>query len=223
MSSSTDSNSNSENPNNTMDPMGENRGHKAETSLSAYQKFNRFLESIQNWIKEHLLITILLALISGTIPNLFFYTNEFIPYMRDRFLPPPPMQGEFNIAVSEITVYDQNGRKINSKDGSNASDFIYDRLASYFSQENITNINYELRSPEVTGRISGRTAADRKDAAKRLAKDIHADIVIYGVILSGDHSEFYPEFYINYIGFSQAEEIIGQHQLGSPLRIRASF
>ncbi len=138
---------------------------------------------------------------------------------------PNEMTGEFNVAVAEFTVVNQDGSLINSEDGQALSDFLFQRLDTNFDELDLKKtIRYELWPPAYTGRIKGETRETRAEVAEELAQRIKAHVVIYGVITqAGDQSQFIPEFYVNYKGFEESEEITGQHELGSALRIKLPF
>ena len=87
-------------------------------------------------------------------------------------------------------------------------------------------INATLVAPTIS-MLCLRASSDPDTAeamTAKLARKIHAYIVIYGVIISdGEKSSFLPEFYINHSSFQDASEITGEHELGSPLRVVLPF
>ena len=134
---------------------------------------------------------------------------------------PDTMQGEFNVAIAEFTVLDENGTVIHSDEGMKLAQWLYQRLNHNFSE---LDIQYEIWPPNYTGKIDGSTAAEREIEAEARAKEIQAHVVIYGIITaSGDHSKFSPEFFVNTSGFDEGEEITGQHELGDALLIALPF
>jgi tetratricopeptide (TPR) repeat protein len=82
-------------------------------------------------------------------------------------------------------------------------------------------VPFELWKPECTGSIKGNSAEERRKNAEALATKINAHIVIYGTIKSNEsRSSLKPEFYVNHSGFQEADEISGNHEFGSSLRIQ---
>jgi tetratricopeptide (TPR) repeat protein len=138
---------------------------------------------------------------------------------------PEEMTGEFNVAVAEFTVVTDDGSPVSSEDGQALANFLFQRLDSSFAElDPQQTIRYEIWPPAYTGQIRGETREQRAEAAEALADRIKAHVIIYGVITeSGDRSQFAPEFYVNYKGFEEGEEITGQHELGSTLRVRLPF
>lgn len=137
---------------------------------------------------------------------------------------PRQMTGEFNVAVAEIVVIDSDGKPVRSDDGKALAEFLAQRLESYFEEIDRQSVRYEIWSPDNTGKITGRDSEERARAAETLAQRIDAHIVVYGVITyQGNHSQFTPEFFVNYKGFEQAQEATGAHQLGSSMLVPLPF
>ncbi len=132
---------------------------------------------------------------------------------------PEKMSHEFNVAIAEFIVVNASGQSVASRDGYNLAAFMYKRLEASFSELDKKTIDYELWPPEYTGVITGGLKE-----AEALAKRIDADVVIYGVITqAGPDSTFAPEFYVHPQGFEQAEEITGEHKMGSPVFVPLPF
>jgi tetratricopeptide (TPR) repeat protein len=137
---------------------------------------------------------------------------------------PRQMTGEFNVAVAEIVVVDPDGRTVRSGDGKAVAEFLAQRLETYFEGIDERSIRYEIWPPDNTGRITGKNPEERARAAESLAQRINAHIVVYGVVAyRGDHSQFTPEFFVNYKGFELAQEAIGPHQFGSSMIVPLPF
>jgi tetratricopeptide (TPR) repeat protein len=137
---------------------------------------------------------------------------------------PRQMTGEFNVAVAEIAVVDSDGEPIRSADGKALAEFLTQRLETYFAEIDERSVRYEIWPPDYTGKITGGDLEERARAAESLAQRIKAHIVIYGVVTAqGNHSQFTPEFFVNYKGFEQAQEAIGAHRLGSPMLVPIPF
>jgi tetratricopeptide (TPR) repeat protein len=129
---------------------------------------------------------------------------------------PEKMTGEFNIAVAEFAVVDENGAPVRSAEGRALADFVHQRLRRSFDELDLQGVNYEIWPPEYAGRI--------QTSAEALAADINAQVIIYGTITqAGDRSEFTPHYYVNYQGFNESPEITGEHALGAAMRVRLPF
>ncbi|MFC1878914.1 tetratricopeptide repeat protein [Chloroflexota bacterium] len=133
------------------------------------------------------------------------------------------MSGEFNVAVAEFTLLDPDGSTARGKDGRAVGDFICTRLQSGFSEMDLGNVNYQIWCPEQVGKVMGITPDERAVAAGELAEQIGAQVIIYGVITQREQSELAPEFYVSSKGFEQVDELVGQHELGSPMRVVLPF
>lgn len=119
------------------------------------------------------------------------------------------MSGQFNIAVAEVDVQRPDGTEVNSPDGEQLSRYIADRLAGDLDA---LEIDAQVWPPGRTGRISGETPSDRRDAAAARAGNIGADILVHGVVIeaggageTGDApptstARYQPEFYIDLSG-----------------------
>jgi tetratricopeptide (TPR) repeat protein len=152
------------------------------------------------------------------LPTAWFLFNEVIPSLQ-----PQVMSGEFNIAVAEMTVIDENGAPMRSEDGQAVSEFLYTRMETGFEELNLHDIRYEIWGPNQTGRVRGSTPEERSKAAQQLSEEINAHVIIYGVITIKDPAQFSPEFYVDYKGFEQVEDIVGEHKLGSAMSITLPF
>ena len=169
-------------------------------------------------IKENPVISILSFILITALPTAWFIFNEVIPSLQ-----PQVMSGEFNVAVAEMTVIDENGATIRSEDGEAVSEFLYTRMEIGFEELNLHDIRYEIWGPKQTGRVRGNTPEERSIAAQQLSEDINADVIIYGVITIKQPAQFSPEFYVDYKGFEQIEDITGEHKLGSAMSITLPF
>jgi len=136
---------------------------------------------------------------------------------------PKAMTGLFNIAVAEFSVLNSEGQPLRTEDGKKFAEFLHQRLVTEFAGLGLT-IPYEIWSPEYTGLIPGGDPAERARSPGALADRINANILVYGVINKAeDSSRVYPEFYVNYRGFEQAQEITGEHELGKSIRLDLPF
>jgi tetratricopeptide (TPR) repeat protein len=159
------------------------------------------------------LLPLVLALVAGVIglaAVIFNLTKN-----------PETMLGEFNVAVAEFAVVDENGRRIKSDDGRNVANWLHRRLAGELSALGITN--YELWPPEYTKDIAGNSAEERSRSAEDLADAINANVIVSGVITQTQRPQMSLEFTINNRGFRNADELTGPHYLGNPLLISLPF
>ena len=136
------------------------------------------------------------------------------------------MDGLFNIAVAQFGKLDSAGQVSAWEDGTRLSASLARSLQTEFaSSPNLSGV--QVRAQDV-GLVQGQTPGARDDAARRIANNLHADIVIYGYLeQQGDTTVFVPRFYINNrrdISGQQAvsvlngaEELVGTNQLGSPV------
>lgn len=169
------------------------------------------------------------SIISGlglvfSIPQLNKQVRTQVPIIRCLF--PYPMESglNFNVVVSGFSVLDKNGRREWWRyDGRNLAYYLYQELDSNFPDLGLGN-RYEIRPPGETCQVNGKTREERANQAADLAERISADVIVYGVIIDqGKDSQLIPEFYVNYRGFNEAEEIIGQHSLGRALLVTLPF
>lgn len=145
-----------------------------------------------------------------------------LSYLLVRSDKPELMTSEFNVAVAEFMVVDDEGSPFQSDDGFNLGTWLYDRLNSGFDELGIEG--YELWPPEYTSLVRGGDREAREQAAAELAQDIGAHVVVYGVITKREaQSQLNLEFYVNYKGFQEGEEVMGEHGLGRALPIDLPF
>jgi tetratricopeptide (TPR) repeat protein len=130
--------------------------------------------------------------------------------------PPREMTGEFNVAVAEFQVL---GDGEASEDIYNLAQVFYGRLESEIeSLGEKVDVIFEIREPVQTGPISGNTTEERAQRAEDLAKNIRANVVIYGTIAVKDSVIcISPEFFVNVESFYEAEEMVGQYRMGASI------
>ncbi len=135
------------------------------------------------------------------------------------------MKGQFNVAVAEFSVQDGEGKPMRGEDGSLLANYVEQQIETQFSEIELNkSIPYDVWGPKETGIVMGDTTEARSAAAAELARQIHAHVLIYGVIISdGARSRFMPEFYVNHASFQDASEITGEHEIGSQVRLALPF
>jgi hypothetical protein len=131
------------------------------------------------------------------------------------------MAGTFNIAVAALDEV-ADGRSQSSEDGEKVAAWLAERLAAEqpsFPEGSVV----EIWGPDLAGRVSGATAEERSTAAEELAREIGANIVVYGYLErdTDGRIRINPEFYVSTTGFEVAQEVTGPHQMGSALTAAA--
>jgi tetratricopeptide (TPR) repeat protein len=153
---------------------------------------------------------------------------------REQFFPGKPsveaMTGDVNIAVAEFGSIGPNGEVSVSEESSRLASSVYDFLdreinALEVGEDGLTDSDFEVQHPDVTGPVDGETSTDRAAQARKLGKRFSADIVIYAVIdEAAANTSMTPEFYLTDRNLVlDAEELIGEYQLGEPLQPTGSI
>lgn len=125
------------------------------------------------------------------------------------------MTGVLNVAVAEFGQVNADGDAVEAADAT--------RLSKLFAQElrqKVTAVEGG-RSVEhrLVGRLRGKSPEARAAAAQRQADAIKADVVISGVLRSDPSgSELALELLVADRQLHDAPEVVGHHQLGSPVR-----
>lgn len=135
-------------------------------------------------------------------------------------LPPqkPKMTADFCIAIASFV---EDGENLPDKVGYVVGDGIRTRLDADL-KEFSNGPTIEIWGPDRVGTITGKTPAERAANAEKLAKEIGAFMVIYGIVESnGDEMLVVPEFYLDTTGFNEGNEVIGQYELGAPFSLPA--
>ncbi len=126
------------------------------------------------------------------------------------------MTGEFRIAIAS---FEENGASLSGDIGYTIADGINIRMSDDL-QEITVGPKVEIWGPDKVGSIRGETAEIRAENAGKLADQIHAHMIIYGVIEETPNGMLVvPEFYLDTQGFHEGSEVIGQYELGSPFEL----
>jgi len=131
---------------------------------------------------------------------------------------PVPMAGHFNIAVADFGSAVAGNHQISSKEAHELAQSVYDHLDDELATIPQSGFDLELRAPNMTGPVSGSTSDRRAASAGALARRINADIVVYGTLDLQVPTRFTTEFFISDHRLTNAEELEGQHELGSAIR-----
>ena len=74
--------------------------------------------------------------------------------------------------------------------------------------------------PDKTGKIKGATSAEREKQAEKRAKEIRANVLIYGTVERKDRTLIIsPEFYVDITDSYETEELVGQHAFGNSVML----
>ncbi|MEP7199514.1 MAG: hypothetical protein ABI874_06845 [Chloroflexota bacterium] len=147
------------------------------------------------------------------------------------FAVPSKMSGGFKVAVAQVGRVDANGNAQASDDGSKLSQFVFESLKSEFDslaansqiaqdfRPTIWHDSMNLFQKKTTIGMIPRDPALQAQALKELARRIDADVIIFGSLEANQNQgSFTPEFYVAGLRF-EADELIGDHQLGAPIII----
>jgi len=121
-----------------------------------------------------------------------------------------PMEGSFNVAVAEFaTVGDGDETTARSLSAS-----VHEQVESTLQDSDALGL--AVADPETIGSIEGATPEERAEAARRVADQVNAHVVLYGTLDLGDGvSRLAPEMYLSPAGLSAATELSGGYSLGS--------
>ncbi|MGI9021796.1 MAG: tetratricopeptide repeat protein [Acidimicrobiales bacterium] len=130
-----------------------------------------------------------------------------------------PMTGDFNIAVAGFGNLDAQGQATDSPDGLALAQSVHDQLSNALETLGDSGFDVQLRPPEETGVLKGSTREARADAAEATARRIRADVIVYGTLEASVPGRFTPEFFLSEGKLENAEELLGQHELGTSIEI----
>lgn len=129
------------------------------------------------------------------------------------FRPPPTMTGDFRVAVAAFVV---EGDRDMETYGEELANGVYLNLEEGYAELS-PDFTVTVWGPDQVGQAEGATRDDRAQAAADIAKELRADIVVYGLVDARQTIwTVVPEFYVNDRNLLDAQELIGQHELGRP-------
>jgi tetratricopeptide (TPR) repeat protein len=128
---------------------------------------------------------------------------------------PGRMTGDYNIAVATFDAIDANGNPVESSDAEDLATSVYDLLHTELEPIAQAGFDLDLRPPAETGTIRGSTPERRAEAAAKEAERIRADVIVYGTLQQDVPNRFTAEFFLGDRQLHDAEELFGQHELGS--------
>jgi tetratricopeptide (TPR) repeat protein len=187
----------------------------------------RFTRSTwRQWFKGKLrprpVMRMLAAAISmlGTVLGIYLGVRDVF----ERPAAPPPMTGGFNIAVAKFGSIDSKGNVVESQAGLDLAQSVFDHLRGELQSLDKGGFDLQVRGPGQIRTIKGETPEERAQAASLLSRKIRADVIVYGLLRSdGGGTGFVPEFFLNEHKLQKAEELGGQHALGTTIRIPAEL
>jgi len=138
-----------------------------------------------------------------------------LPALRPSSATATAMGGAYNIAVAEFESVDADGKAVDSVAAHDLAQSVYEFLRTEL--ELVEEGEFELRAPLETGRIEGSTPEQRAEAAATQARRIRADVVVYGTLRVDVPNQFTAEFFLSDRLLEKAEELFGQHDLGSAI------
>jgi tetratricopeptide (TPR) repeat protein len=129
---------------------------------------------------------------------------------------PTRMAGDFRIAVAQFAV---KGNSKKSNLGMELAQDIYIRLEENFSDMNL-DFKVTIWGPDSIESIVNDNRDRRAEKAMEIADDIGADMIVYGLIDTTDtYWTVTPEFFVSADNFYNAEEVIGQYEIGNPFSV----
>lgn len=136
--------------------------------------------------------------------------------------PAETMSGDYRVVVSHFVLQENVGRAKIEKDlALNSFERIQKSLLE--TQDDLFVKVWgpdELETRKLKP-VTGASVQERAESAEALAKQVDADLVVYGFIQSdGNALTVTPEFYIRIRNAYEAQELIGQYMLGDPIAMR---
>lgn len=130
--------------------------------------------------------------------------------------PPQTMSGTFRIAVAS---FHEIGSSHERNLGYDLAEIVHLRLKQDL-EELDSGLGITIWGPDQVGSITGDTVDQRARHAEKIASDIKADMVVYGVVDSTTEPwQVLPEFIISAENFDEAREIVGRNDLGTPIAL----
>ena len=137
------------------------------------------------------------------------------------------MGNQLNIVV-EPFLEERNEHLYNSQKGLILSQYFFSQLENDLisgSFEKETGISVELRSPQDTPPMRGFLWKTPELSAQNISEKINAHIVLYGMITYDDFNRpnLSVRFYVSPEHFDDAQEILGENELGNPILITGNI
>jgi tetratricopeptide (TPR) repeat protein len=149
------------------------------------------------------------------VPILLGVVAAVVAVMATRSPPVTPMTGLLNFAVADFGQLDADGRSVPWDYGTRLSDSVSASLARELQGLPTLQGVVQMRHAGL-GIVPGETPSARAEAARRLASELDAQLVIYGTLQAqGNQDVFVPEFFVS--SLPGGEELLGAFQLGAPV------
>jgi tetratricopeptide (TPR) repeat protein len=134
-----------------------------------------------------------------------------------------PMTGDFRVVISDFSL---NSSQVSKDDQKEISSTTFQRISDALDEMApdllITRWGPDELKARRLPRIEGSDPATRAAAAEQLAEMIDADLIVYGSLeYDGSSIVVKPEFYVGVRNFYEAVEMIGQYDLGEPVKVRS--
>ncbi|MEZ4735334.1 MAG: hypothetical protein R3E79_50220 [Caldilineaceae bacterium] len=138
---------------------------------------------------------------------------------------PAPMTGDFNVAIAAFEVTGAGDGLLWANElvqgFANSVEQIVHELSNELGDE------IEIRFPDQVAAVTGQTDSERVSNARRVAQEIKADVVIYGVVEVNElQATIKPEFYVNELRNRElttldtgAAELVGPYRMGLPIDV----
>lgn len=161
-------------------------------------------------------VTVAVLGLLGTLTGLYAFIESRQPK------PPRALAGDLNLAVAPFAARGSHG---DSRQGEALADVVGRTLRDQLDRRSrSTEILFDLAPPPPLEPIEGATAEQRAAAAERAARRINAHVVVFGTVAATrDRTVVAPSFYISRRALSNAEELVGDHQLGAAIEMTGSL
>ncbi len=125
---------------------------------------------------------------------------------------------DFNVVMPPFTYAGINGNYATSQDGRRLAVNLFDRLSDL--QAELKLQNYVTLGPEDVCPLQGTTLEEMDRNAADLAKRLHSNVVIYGMLFDvapeqGQQAQLEIRFHVDYRGIEQAPELAGPYGTGT--------
>jgi tetratricopeptide (TPR) repeat protein len=134
--------------------------------------------------------------------------------------PPPVMRGTLNVAIANFGSNDSRGQ--HEATGKLATD-VATAVADLLTEELrplLARLRIEVRGPAQFPNVRGASATARADDVRKRAREIDADLVVYGALTTdGNTTTLQPELYVADTIRGDIGEGVGDHPWGSPLEL----
>jgi tetratricopeptide (TPR) repeat protein len=134
-----------------------------------------------------------------------------------RSKPVDRLAGDMNIAVAPFTATARGIDADASQTGRLLARQVRTTLGAQLGRPSgPARVSFDIAPPPPLRPVEGEGAAERSAAAERLAKDVGAQLIVYGdVRITPDRTVVTPRFYLSGRALGDADELIGSHRLGA--------